>query len=158
MKYDVAKSIAYAKRWAKARNPAFYNFDNLGGDCTNFVSQCIYAGAGVMNFTKDTGWYYISVSNRAAAWTGVGYLYKFLLTNKGVGPYGVEVGLENVEVGDIIQLSFDGTTFTHSCLVMSTYPTVTVAQHTYDYVDRPLSTHNYKKIRVIRIEGVRSGT
>ena len=29
-----------------SRNPAYLDFHGLGGDCTNFVSQCLYAGAG----------------------------------------------------------------------------------------------------------------
>ncbi len=45
----------YAYKWAFRRNPEYYNFDSIGGDCTNFVSQCIFAGAGVMNYT-DTFW------------------------------------------------------------------------------------------------------
>ena len=44
--YDRQAAVAYAHRWAYLRNPAFYNFDKLGGDCTNFASQCLYAGAG----------------------------------------------------------------------------------------------------------------
>ena len=69
--YDVQKATLYAKTWALSRNPQFYNFDKLGGDCTNFVSQCIYAGCGVMNFTKDIGWYYKSLNDRSASWCGV---------------------------------------------------------------------------------------
>ncbi len=49
--------MLYAHRWAYGRNPAFYDYEHLGGDCTNFASQCIYAGSGVMNFTPTFGWY-----------------------------------------------------------------------------------------------------
>ena len=62
----------------------------MGGDCTNFASQCIYAGSGVMNYTPTMGWYYSSGSNRSPSWTGVVYLYNFLTGNKSAGPYGVE--------------------------------------------------------------------
>ena len=55
---------------------------NTGGAYENFVSQCIYAGAGVMNFTPDTGWYYISLSQRSPSWTGVEFLYDFLVNNQ----------------------------------------------------------------------------
>ena len=85
---NVNSEIDYAKKWAFSRNPAYYNFDNVGGDCTNFISQCLRAGGAEMNYTADTGWYYISPDNRAAAWTGVEYLYRFLLRNKSVGPFG----------------------------------------------------------------------
>ena len=71
--YDRSAAVRYAARWAYGRNPAYMNFTGIGGDCTNFVSQFIYAGAGVMNYTPDFGWYYISPDNRAAAWTGVTY-------------------------------------------------------------------------------------
>ena len=45
--YDRQKAVAYARRWALGRNPAYFDFQDLGGDCTNFASQCLYAGAGV---------------------------------------------------------------------------------------------------------------
>ena len=44
--YDEAAAVAYARRWALLRNPAYLDFHGMGGDCTNFVSQCLYAGAG----------------------------------------------------------------------------------------------------------------
>lgn len=84
--YDEAAAVAYAKRWALLRNPAYLDFHGLGGDCTNFVSQCLYAGAGVMNRTPVYGWYYLTGNNRTASWTGVEYLYRFLTANKGPGP------------------------------------------------------------------------
>lgn len=48
IKYDRISAVNYAKKWALSRNPKFYDFDPIGGDCTNFISQCIYAGAKVM--------------------------------------------------------------------------------------------------------------
>ena len=50
-------------------NPKYYNFQNIGGDCTNFASQVLYAGSGIMNYTPTFGWYYINVNDRAPAWT-----------------------------------------------------------------------------------------
>ena len=110
--YDRDKAVSYARQWAFGRNPAYTDFDLLGGDCTNFVSQCLYAGGGVMNYTRDTGWYYKSINDRAAAWTGVEHLHRFLTTNKGSGPYGTELPLKYAREGDVIQLSFDGNIFT----------------------------------------------
>lgn len=34
-------AVAYADRWWNAGNPAFEEFDV---DCTNYVSQCLFAG------------------------------------------------------------------------------------------------------------------
>ena len=49
--YNRREALRYAKEWAYKRNPKYYNFDRVGGDCTSFVSQCIYAGAGIMNYS-----------------------------------------------------------------------------------------------------------
>lgn len=160
--YDRQKAAEYAKKWAFDRNPAYLNFDNLGGDCTNFASQCIYAGSGVMNFTPVTGWYYISANNRTASWTGVKYLYNFLVNNQGIGPFAREVDARLIETGDIVQLSFDGINFAHTPVVVATGSSpspsnILVAAHTFDSYNRPLITYPYQKIRYLHIEGVRTG-
>ena len=46
-KYDRNKVVEYAEKWAYSRNPKYYNFDLIGGDCTSFVSQCIFAGSNI---------------------------------------------------------------------------------------------------------------
>ena len=97
--YRRSLAVQYARRWALSRNPAYYNFDDLGGDCTNFASQCIYAGSGVMNYTPIYGWYYITANDRTASWTGVEYLYRFLVGNEGAGPFGRVTQLQNIRAG-----------------------------------------------------------
>lgn len=52
--YDRPQAVAYARKWAFGRNSQYYDFSGLGGDCTNFVSQCLYAGSKVMNFIRLT--------------------------------------------------------------------------------------------------------
>lgn len=160
MEYSVSKAVEYAHKWAYSRNPKYYDFENIGGDCTNFVSQCLYAGCGIMNHTPDLGWYYISPSSRSAAWSGVEYLYKFLVSNKCDGPYGHEAPLHTARRGDIIQLSFDGRRFSHSLFIVdigkSPNPEgILIATHSYDADNRPLNTYTYKKHRLIVIDGVR---
>lgn len=153
--YNREESIAYARKWSLSRNPKYYNFDGIGGDCTNFVSQCIYAGAKVMNYTSDTGWYYRSINDRSAAWSGVEYLYKFLVNNKSVGPYGHTVSENEIEIGDVIQLGGSDGRFYHSLVVTQSSPAILIACHTYDSSDRPLYSYNYSAIRFIHIDGVR---
>ncbi len=158
--YNRAAAVEYAHRWAYSRNPAFYDFEQIGGDCTNFASQCIYAGAGVMNYTPTYGWYYISADNRAPAWTGVEYLYNFLTTNEGVGPFGREVDISRVRPGDIVQLKIRGDIFDHTPFIVSVglFPTpanILVAAHSRDVDYRPLDTYTYRDLRFIHIDGVR---
>lgn len=156
MAYNREKAIAYAKEWALKRNPQYFNFDGMGGDCTNFVSQCLYAGSGIMNYTKDVGWYYSSPTNRTASWSGVEYLHKFLTTSKSAGPYGIELPLEHALAGDIIQLSYDGVKFGHSLFIVDIGDDIRVAQHSSENDDnRSFTTYQYEKARLIHISGVR---
>ena len=159
VEYDRQKTKEYAKKWAYSRNPKYYNFDKLGGDCTNFVSQCIYAGSNVMNYAKNTGWYYNSINDRSPSWTGVDFLFKFLTNNKSVGPRGRQVEINEVQIGDIIQLSFDGTNFSHTLIIVNKENTLTldniyIACHTYDSYNRRLYTYSFKKIKFIHIEKI----
>jgi len=118
--YQRDAAVAYAHRWAYDRNPAFYNYDNIGGDCTNFASQVLLAGGAEMDYTPTFGWYYIDANNKAPAWTGVEYLYRFLTSSdRRCGPQGKVVPLDEIEPGDIIQLSFDGQSFTHTPVVVA---------------------------------------
>lgn len=153
--YDRKKAVNYARRWAKGRNPQYYNFDALGGDCTNFVSQCLYAGSGVMNFGADTPWYYISLSQRSPSWTGVEFLYDFLINNKSAGPYASEVSGNDVFPGDVVQLGKRDGDFYHCMIITAVSPRILIASHSFDALNRPLSTYNYEEVRFLHIEGVR---
>lgn len=161
--YDRAAAVAYAHRWAHSRNPDYYNFDEIGGDCTSFASQCLYAGAGVMNFTPTFGWYYRSIRDRAPAWTGVPYFYNFLTrTAASRGPFAVQAPLEQAQPGDFVQLRFaSDAPFTHTPVVVAvlglgqTPEEILVAAHSLDSDFRPLSTYPYEAVRLIHILGVR---
>lgn len=154
--YNRTEAAQYARRWALGRNPAYYDFTALGGDCTNFVSQCLFAGAGVMNDRPVTGWYYRSASDRTASWTGVEYLYRFLVGNRDRGPYGRVCTLRELRVGDVIQLG-DGTgRYYHCLLVLRPGYDPLVAAHDDNALDRPLSDYFYADARFLHVEGVRS--
>lgn len=154
--YHRQHAVAYARQWALQRNPAYYDFENIGGDCTNFASQCIYAGAGVMNFTPTTGWFYRSASDRSASWTGVEYLYRFLTGNASVGPHGHIVPPSEAQPGDIAQLGNRAGAFYHSPVITAVSPTILVAAHTFDALDKPLYSYAFDAIRFLHIDGVRS--
>ncbi len=44
IQYARRDAVQYARRWALSRNRAYNDFTKGGGDCMNFVSQCLYAG------------------------------------------------------------------------------------------------------------------
>ena len=153
--YDRAAAVSYARQWALDRNPAYYNFDKIGGDCTNFTSQCLFAGAQVMNYTPVMGWFYRSSYDRTPSWTGVEYLYNFLVNNKSVGPYAHVVSQDEVMPGDIVQLGTANGDFYHPPIITAVSPTILIAAHTFDALDRPLSSYTYDVARFLHIDGVR---
>lgn len=159
--YNRQNAINYAKQWAYGRNPKYYNYDSLGGDCTNFISQCIFAGSKVMNYDKQNGWYYINANNKSPSWTGVDFLYNFLCNNKSVGPYGKKCIQNNIQIGDVVQLSFDGMSYQHSLVIVKIINTdnmndIYTASHTFDSYERKISSYSFKSVRFIHIEGVRN--
>jgi len=154
--YNRAAAVEYAKEWALARNPAYLNFDPYGGDCTNFASQCIYAGSGVMNYTPVHGWYYRNGNDKSPSWTGVAFLNNFLIKNKSVGPYAQYTDKSQMQLGDLIQLGDSGGRFYHSLIVCGfSGSDILICCHTYDSYMRPLSTYSYNQIRFLHILGVR---
>lgn len=158
--YDRRRAVGYALRWALSRNPRFYDFEDIGGDCTSFVSQCIYAGCGVMNYSREDGWYYISSDDRAPAWTSVELLRQFLLSNEGAGPYGVGAELSELRPGDVIQLRNGAGRLYHSLFVSFIFDppvpeNIFIYSHSYDSLNRRLSTYDYAAAEGIHIVGAR---
>jgi len=150
--YNREKAVQYARKWAYDRNPAYYDFSAIGGDCTNYISQCLYAGSGVMNFAPETGWYYRSVNDRSPSWTGVEFLYNFLISNRTRGPFAEET--DNMRLGDVIQLGNEER-FYHSLLVTGIRDgQIYVAAHTFNAYMRPLASYTFEKIRYLHIAGV----
>lgn len=154
--YDRRAAVEYARRWALGRNPAYMSLNGIGGDCTNFCSQCLYAGGCVMNYTPDFGWYYRSPEDRAAAWTGVTYLYEFLVGHNGPGPLAEEVLAEQTQPGDIIQLGRADGRWYHSMVVLQNdrrwgWDGILIAAHSIDSLDRPLSSYEFDRARGLHI-------
>lgn len=159
--YNRFKAIEYAHQWAFARNPSYYNFDGIGGDCTNFVSQCLFAGAKVMNYSTTLPWYYTNGYQKSPSWTGVDFLFQFLIHNQGVGPHGTLSNLQTIFPGDVVQLSFlESGRFHHSGLIVEVgdppgLENILIATHTYDSDFRPLNSYSFQRVRFLNIQGVR---
>ena len=161
--YNRQRAVNYAEAWALRRNPLFLNFAGRGGDCTNFISQCLLAGSCTMDFTPDFGWYYVSPEDRAPAWTSVDYFYDFITEqpafareNAGIGPFGREVRAREIEIGDFIQLADEAGEYYHTLIITGFEPNdILICAHTDDALNRRLSTYNYASLRFLHIDGVR---
>lgn len=161
--YNRERAVEYAMRWALDRNPLFVDFTGIGGNCTNFVSQCVLAGSCTMNYTPDFGWYYISGEDRAPAWSSVDYFYDFMVgtsefssQNGGIGPFAREVARDAVELGDAIQYANASGDWYHTVLVCGfDGDEILVCAQSDNARNRPLSSYtNAKQYRFLHFDGV----
>ena len=161
--YEAERAVAYARRWALDRNPLFVDFTGRGGNCTNFVSQCVLAGSCVMNRTPDYGWYYNSDADRAPAWSGVEYFYDFMTgtpefasRNGGVGPYAAEVPRRMARVGDAVQYANNDGDWYHTVIISKIENgEIYVCAQSDNALDRPLSSYRFATARFLHFLGVR---
>ncbi len=109
-----------------------------------------------MNYTPTFGWYYVNPYNRTPSWTGVEFFYDFIVGNDGAGPFAREVPECEAEPGDVLQLGHRGGDWYHTPVVTAVHDgRIFVAAHTYDALDRPLSSYYYDRVRFLHIDGVR---
>lgn len=156
--YSRQKAVEYAYAWWNKRNPNFFNFDALGGDCTNFISQCLFFGGIEMNF-DSLGWFYKNLNSRAPSWTGVDEFFYFSTHNKAsTGVKAKVVDISKIVAGDVVQLKLFGEDeFHHSLLVTkvlsyNSINDILVTCHSYDAKDKPLGTYNIDLVRFLKIE------
>ncbi|MBP0966561.1 MAG: amidase domain-containing protein, partial [Oscillospiraceae bacterium] len=72
--YNPGAAIEYAQKYAYDYNSDYKNYNSSGGDCANFVSQCLYAGGLAMT----DGWHYRnSGSDVTGSWTGCTSMHRY---------------------------------------------------------------------------------
>ncbi|MFC5959180.1 amidase domain-containing protein [Streptomyces pratens] len=105
--YNYTAMAKYAEKYWKNYNPNYRKFSDVGGDCTNFISQALRAGG----WKNDTGWYksyknwWYNSSNQTTSWINVNYWASFALHSDRA------YNLDNVYklgIGDILQMDFSG--------------------------------------------------
>lgn len=107
--YDRMKAVQYAEQWWNSYHPDFRTFDV---DCTNFVSQCIYAGGAPMwgSPNRERGWWY-GGNNWSFSWA-VAHSLRWYLSGATKGIKGVEVTTaEQLIPGDVICYDLEGMRF-----------------------------------------------
>ena len=120
--YDRAAAATYADTYWKSYNSAWPSFARKGGDCTNFVSQALYAGGIAMRpsppNTGAAAWYMLQSKGRrwsySLSWINVQAQSSFLTSVLGateVASYdGVapgEIVASNAAQGDVVLYDWD---------------------------------------------------
>ena len=146
--YNGLAAASYADTYWQNYNPAYYNFNLWGGDCTNFVSQAMHEGDGAP--MDSVGWYYTDEIHHSTSWTGVPQLYDFLYVHNSQyshGPSGVAKSVvTDLTFGDIIQYDWEpDSAFDHSVIVDGTQSNGMrlVASHNPDMIDTPYTYRIY---------------
>lgn len=146
-KYLRFEAVAYAINYALNPNPKYRYFeliDDNGGDCTNFVSQCLFAGGAKMNHGNNWSWWYINNNTSnvmdatwSVSWAVAHSLYYYLKNNEETNsPYvkGLEVAnVSELELGDLIFYENYNKKIFHSTIITSVSNGIPlVSQHTYN--------------------------
>jgi hypothetical protein len=120
VKYDRIKVQQYADTWWDQANPDYIHFDV---DCTNYVSQCLYAGNAPMNYTgkREKGWWYKGQSNQeqwSFSWS-VSHSLQWHLSSSTSGLRADPVkSAAELALGDVIIYDWDGNgKYQHSVIV-----------------------------------------
>lgn len=163
--YNRMAAVKYARMWALNRNPKFKDYEDWGGNCTNYISQCVNAGGVPMDSYGDNimkEWYWYSDTKRTPTWTGAQPFFEYLTGNNkdntdNFGVYAQVANYDELELGDIIQLVEDDKAY-HTMIITRVLldgeqvHDYLVSQNTYDLLDYPLSLKVGEK-RYVKIFG-----
>ncbi len=121
VKYMRMKAKQYADQWWNGYNPEFLSFDV---DCTNFVSQCLYAGGIPMHYTgkRDSGWWYQGRQGQREMWSYSWAVSHSLQAHMASGKSALRAeevdSPELLDIGDVISYDWDGdSNFQHTAIV-----------------------------------------
>ncbi len=119
--YNRSKVQEYANLWWDQHNPEYQAFDV---DCTNYVSQCLYAGGAPMNYTGDraSGWWYKHNGGSNDLWSFSWSVSNSLRWQLETAKSGLRADIvseaSELQAGDVIIYDWDGDgRFQHSTIV-----------------------------------------
>ena len=158
--YDREAAAAYAREWAGERNPRWQAYDGAGGNCMNYVSQCLFASGIPMDQSGNAQWYWYSDGNRAPAWTGVDSFRVYAQDNSGYGLSALVGAAYNTgETGDVILMSTNEN-YHHAVIISQAVQNdegetvdYLICSNTGNYRDFPASAYVYAEQELVRIAG-----
>lgn len=105
--YNREKAKNYALEYVLSPNPKYTNYETMGGNCTNFTSQCLYAGGIVQDKVGNYTWYYTSKS-KSASWKSANSFRTYYKNNIGSatvkGLNAKTCFLAKTRLGDLVQI------------------------------------------------------
>jgi hypothetical protein len=128
-KYNNEKAVSYALTYALNPNPQFKFIpgrNDGGGDCSNFMSQCLKAGGAPFAYDSSPWWYRVngistSDDRWSLSWTVAHSLYWTLKKRNQYKLRGLKAqevkDMQMLELGDLIQYEDKNGIIYHSAMV-----------------------------------------
>jgi len=143
--YSASTAVAYAKKWATSTNPAY---PRDGNDCTNFISQAVFAGGWTMaggscdDRKDDSAWWYGDSQcwypgvHRSYTWGGAQNFFNF---TDSTGRAKSAARISDLDLGDVLQVAHDGHVG-HTTMVTGKTDdnNLLLSYHTSDTLDLPV--------------------
>jgi hypothetical protein len=162
-RYNRVAAANYSIKYALVPNNEYKYYKSIdegGGDCTNFVSQCLKAGGAPRDYNKYRPWWYDMKSGKASiCWAVAHSLYWYLKTNQNTSRIkGREVDdIRELEIGDLIFYENYNNVIFHSAIVTSFVEIYgnrepRISQHTFNQLNETYKkSYDYKKAHFIKI-------
>ena len=164
-RYNRIAAVNYATRYALIPNKEYRYFKSAndnGGDCTNFLSQCLRAGGAPMDYNDLRPWWYDMRQGRASvSWAVAHSLYWYLKSNQSSNRNaikGLEVNnMDELELGDLIFYENFNNVIFHGAVITSFVEVngkrePLISQHTTDLLNVTYrKKYKYKKAHFIKI-------
>ncbi|MCD7751851.1 MAG: amidase domain-containing protein [Lachnospiraceae bacterium] len=167
--YDRESALAYSYAYIYTRNSDSYvDYSGLGGNCQNYVSQCLFTGGIPMDIVGDEiwKWYDARISNtnsvygRSSSWTGVDEFVLYAQSNTGYGLVAeVDAPYFTGEAGDVLQFGTEGD-WHHAVIITDvvcdengTVIDYLVNSNTSNLENYPASLYGYPEVILTKIIG-----
>lgn len=158
--YAYEDAVKYAKNYYSSYNSAYPDWTASGGDCANFISQCLYAGGKKMKGTPGTSaaaqnwanWFSkgtsCNINNVSSTWRGANAFKNYWQSNASGYSKFSKVGTSSYNygfVGDAVSLLNSNGSAYHTLIIVgydSTNKDFIVAAHTFNTKTAHLSDYS----------------
>ena len=166
--YDRERAVAYARQWVGDRSSSWPDYSRNGGNCQNFVSQCLLVGGIPMDISAPGIWKWYGstpdnlprAAGRSASWSAVEDFLSYTKENRGYGLAAVaDAPYDTGRPGDIIHMG-TADRWRHAVLISDVVTDeegnivdYLICSNPADLRDFPVSAYTYTRQLLIRVEG-----
>src|SRR5262245_44617292 len=143
--YNRIAAVNYAQKWALSRNPQFPNYSAAaggGGDCSNFISQCLNAGGWPMidGWNRDKYAWWAEKDKTSRTWSSASWFGGYI-SNCGIAQ---PCERNDLVIGDIATIVYQNEHIDHAMMItevryLKSGPAFLYCGHSTDRLNYPLA-------------------